>query len=816
MNLEKLKDTARKLEQKEDWRKAIEVYLKAIQQAESGAETTPDLSLYNRVGDLYLKINDTAEAVRSYERAVDLYADQGFFNNAIALCGKILRVNPGRTQTYLKLAQLHARKNVVIEAKRNLIEFLERMNALGQLDQAFQAVKLFADQFSGSQEIRSMLVELLRASSREEEAREQLEKMAADMEAIGDKAGARKTRDRIQTIEAEHLHPAGSLPAAPPPRRGGDLIFLDTGVELAPPPSAAPRPAPTREPPQPAPKSPPMPAPELEPVSLVEEPLAAEPMDGLINDPLDEVETLDQSDQLLGIERLGDPLYGGMVDLDSPLEIQRQEPPDLSFDSLPVEGMEGTSLSGFSSDQPSPLDLPGEYMVSLPDSEPEPDLGVQAEQSGILEPDFGDGGLNLERPSLPEGHPTIPDLDDDEAGKLTVADLEERVLDDPENPDVHRQMADGLTAAGEISRVPEELELALAGYEDREDWARAAEMANRLVELSPDSVAYHQKRVELAYRAGDRSPLLESYLGLGDALAKSGALDKAIAVYGRVIEHDPHNARAAAALKRLGVGEPEAPPPVKAEPVAPPQASKPTPVAPPPPPKAAPTPQPAPKAAPVPSPAAPPSPPPRKPAEPEVARPPAPRTPSPAPRAAPAAAGDFIDLGSMILGDEKQRDTRMRVNRREPSHTDEQREFHEILEQFKRGIDQNIESEDYQAHYDLGVAFKEMGLLDEAIGEFQKALRSEEGRLRTSEALGMAFFEKGQYAVSESVLKKAVDGLHGTDEEKIGLLYWMGRASEAQGKDAEAIASYERAMMVDIRFLDLSQRMQKLGGGRRR
>ena len=161
MNLEKLKDTARKLEQKEDWRKAIEVYLKAIQQVESGAETSPDLSLYNRVGDLYLKINDTTEAVRSYERAVDLYADQGFFNNAIALCGKILRVNPGRTQTYLKLAQLHARKNVVSEAKRNLIEFLERMNALGQLDQAFQSVKVFADQFSGSQEIRLMLVELL-------------------------------------------------------------------------------------------------------------------------------------------------------------------------------------------------------------------------------------------------------------------------------------------------------------------------------------------------------------------------------------------------------------------------------------------------------------------------------------------------------------------------------------------------------------------------------------------------------------------------------------------------------------------------------
>ena len=211
MNLEKLKDTARKLEQKEDWRKAIEVYLKAIQQAESGAETSPDLSLYNRVGDLYLKINDSTEAVRSYERAVDLYADQGFFNNAIALCGKILRVNPGRTQTYLKLCQLHARKNVVSEAKRNLIEFLERMNALGQLDQAFQAVKLFADQFSGSQEIRSMLVDLLRATSRGDEAREQLEKMAQDLEAAGDKTGARKTRERLHGLDQDH--PASSAAA---------------------------------------------------------------------------------------------------------------------------------------------------------------------------------------------------------------------------------------------------------------------------------------------------------------------------------------------------------------------------------------------------------------------------------------------------------------------------------------------------------------------------------------------------------------------------------------------------------------------------
>jgi hypothetical protein len=47
------------------------------------------------------------------------------------------------------------------------------------------------------------------------------------------------------------------------------------------------------------------------------------------------------------------------------------------------------------------------------------------------------------------------------------------------------------------------------------------------------------------------------------------------------------------------------------------------------------------------------------------------------------------------------------------------------------------------------------------------------------------------------------------------LLYWLGRALEAQGKGADAIASYERAMAVDIRFMDLGERIHRLTAGRR-
>jgi hypothetical protein len=60
-----------------------------------------------------------------------------------------------------------------------------------------------------------------------------------------------------------------------------------------------------------------------------------------------------------------------------------------------------------------------------------------------------------------------------------------------------------------------------------------------------------------------------------------------------------------------------------------------------------------------------------------------------------------------------------------------------------------------------------------------------------------------------------VESLPGSDEAKIGLLYWMGRAAEALGKQADAIANYERALVVDIGFLDLSKRVQRLTAGRR-
>ena len=735
MNLDKLKEAARKFEQREEWRRAIDVYLKAIREAEdAGGEGTQDPALYNRVGDLEMKAGDSLAALRAYEQAAELYADQGFFNNAIALCGKILRVNPSRTATYLRLAQLHARKNFVGEAKKNLIEYLDRMNGVGQLEEAFSAVKLFADQFHANPDIRLMLVELLRASSRTEEAKEQLEKLASELEARGDATGARRTRERLHAIEDERPGSVGTK------RSASDLVFLDTGDAGAGPASVEP----------------------IEGlVGIASEELVAEPANLAIDVTEHGAGALDAS--AAAGEAI--PLDDGGLTVDS----------DWATDVSSMEGLDLITEDGVDAvDDPEPA----LSMLDLDDGlSADEEFGAGDSTVWLVEEGSGAAGLRVESSADLEAT-EFDDIASEEvesatAGSQSRADtmflqLEDMVAGaDPFHGlepgaallERSRQALD----AGDRQEGIETLEGALHLFETEGRWDEALRVVGDLVRLEPEDVARYQKQVEVAFRAGQRPVLVQAYLELADALVRMDAADHATHVYHRVLEHDPGNEQARSALTLLeSVADLDSTTPVAtSDPVAP----EPAPV--------------------------------RSAELPEFT------PPAPVP-------GQFVDLGALILDEQQVRDTRMRVGQAQPIE-DEDQAFHEALAEFKRGIEANLDAEDFQAHYDLGIAFKEMGLLDEAIAQFQKALRSPDGRLRTSEQLGAAFYARGQFAICEAVLRRAVEGLPGADDEKIGLLYWLGRALEAQQRGRDALPLYERALAVDIRFLDLGERVERLG-----
>ncbi|MGE3063645.1 MAG: hypothetical protein AB7T10_08440 [bacterium] len=135
----------------------------------------------------------------------------------------------------------------------------------------------------------------------------------------------------------------------------------------------------------------------------------------------------------------------------------------------------------------------------------------------------------------------------------------------------------------------------------------------------------------------------------------------------------------------------------------------------------------------------------------------------------------------------------------------------ELLDELKEGLDQNIEESDVSSHYDLGVSFKEMGLYDMAIEEFQKSVKHKDYEIKSLEMLGICFLEKQEYDLAESSLQKALSNKTGGNETAfIGIKYTLGKLYEAKKMTKEALKIYNEIYTVDSKFEDVEKRMNAI------
>jgi len=780
-----LKKKATDLEKKSP-DKAVSVYVELLAEMEKHPEDL-DVALYNRVGDLMVKLNNVSGAVDYYERAVDHYVDGGFLNNAIALCNKILRSSPGRSTVYYKLGKISAHKGFKADAKQNFLEYADRMRKAGQMDEAFRALAEYADLCPDQTDIRLMLAEQLAKAGKKDEAIEQLQILHEQLESEGNAAEAQSTADRMRAIDPSAEPRTGG--AAKSSGKAGDLVFLDLGdapkakaarrsvimnratkglklIDLdedAPKPKVAPRPtAPTKpvEAQAPPPPPPPPPRPVVELPFLMQEPVFDEPPVTASLDP-------DATGSFFGLETTsfadsgsGAGLSGGLeLEPTSLLDLPDPEPP-AQPPAPPAEAAEApaspTSILDFimpdgakeaPSARSSNVNMPvlqEEIELTSPLEIPEPVAEIPMEPADLADM----ARLSSARNSSP-------------VNAKSVDVLQAVVEGDPEDWGAHRELGEAMLEAGSREDGVRELETAMMGYEKTGDLTTAMSVADEIVRIDPSSVKHHQKRVEYAYRTNDRAQLVESYLSLADALFRTGQVDKSRTIYQRVLELSPDDVRAQAALSTMPEPTPEPPPERKSVgvPKKAAQAVKPVPMA----------------------------------------------------SAKPTPIGDdaFVNLGDWLRDDESPKDTRMVVAEEEPSGNEEA-DFADMLRKFKQGVAENVEAEDYQSHYDLGVAYKEMGLIDEAIAEFQKALRGPENRVRTYESIGQCFIEKGQNQMAATILARALNEKTMDDDQLVGVLYLLGRAHEALGRGDDAVQYYQRVFVVDIQFHDVADRLNAL------
>jgi tetratricopeptide (TPR) repeat protein len=126
------------------------------------------------------------------------------------------------------------------------------------------------------------------------------------------------------------------------------------------------------------------------------------------------------------------------------------------------------------------------------------------------------------------------------------------------------------------------------------------------------------------------------------------------------------------------------------------------------------------------------------------------------------------------------------------------------------------EDEDLETHYNLGIAFREMGLLEEAIGEFQKVAKANDrGKafryaMQCCTLLGLAFMEKGQPSIAAIWYERALQTPGIDAESKLALRYDLGVAQESAGDLDTALKSFSQVYAVNIDYRDVAERISAL------
>jgi len=141
----------------------------------------------------------------------------------------------------------------------------------------------------------------------------------------------------------------------------------------------------------------------------------------------------------------------------------------------------------------------------------------------------------------------------------------------------------------------------------------------------------------------------------------------------------------------------------------------------------------------------------------------------------------------------------------------------EVFDEFRADLgEMGGEDEDLETHYNLGIAFREMGLLEEAISEFQKVAKAnEKGKafryaMQCCTLLGLSFMEKGQPNIAAIWYERALRTPGLEAESALALRYDLGVAQESANDLDAALKSFSHVYAVNIDYRDVADRIAAL------
>ncbi|MFV2073238.1 MAG: tetratricopeptide repeat protein [Thermoanaerobaculales bacterium] len=134
----------------------------------------------------------------------------------------------------------------------------------------------------------------------------------------------------------------------------------------------------------------------------------------------------------------------------------------------------------------------------------------------------------------------------------------------------------------------------------------------------------------------------------------------------------------------------------------------------------------------------------------------------------------------------------------------------EVFREFQKGVAEQLSEEDSDTHFNLGIAYREMGLLPEAIREFQVASRDPSYFVECCSMIGVCYQDQGLWSEAAEWFQKALVAPDISSDARIALRYDLAVALESGGDTGQAVELFEEIEASAAGYRDVSQRLSVL------
>jgi len=135
--------------------------------------------------------------------------------------------------------------------------------------------------------------------------------------------------------------------------------------------------------------------------------------------------------------------------------------------------------------------------------------------------------------------------------------------------------------------------------------------------------------------------------------------------------------------------------------------------------------------------------------------------------------------------------------------------FSDVFSAFKKGIQEHVAEGDADTHYDLAIAYKEMGLNEDAVRELETVLKTGSRSIEALSLLATCKLSLGQAEEAAAHLEDALVRAGDSDESSVSLRYDLAEALLAAGHEAEALEAFQKVAAADPEFRDVSERISR-------